>query len=162
MQWSEVINTPLLQDLPFKIEQNQFKQLVLTPVTNLRGHIQACLAATLLDTMPKGEVITECSIETSDGVKVADVVWASAAFIAEFGYATPYIKAPELCIEIVSPSNSTQEMALKTELYLARGAQEVWIVHEGAHIEIFTHTGQQEQSQFSDTLVNTMLQRLEP
>ena len=161
MQWSEVINNPLLQNLPFKIELNKFGQLLMSPASNLHGRVQVRLAATLLNNMPKGEVITECSIETSDGVKVADVVWASAAFIAEFGYTTPYIKAPELCIEIVSPSNSTQEMALKTELYLARGAQEVWIVHEGAQIEIFTHTGQQKQSQFSDTLVKTMLQHLE-
>ena len=88
------------------------------------------------------------------------MVWASAAFITEFGYSTPYIKAPELCIEIVSPSDSKQEMAQKTELYLARGAQEVWIVHEGAEIDIFTHTGQLTKSQFSENLVNTILQQL--
>ena len=51
-------------------------------------------------------------------------------------------------------------MSQKTELYLARGAQEVWIVYEGAQIEIYTHTGQQSKSKFSDTLVKTMLERL--
>ena len=71
-----------------------------------------------------------------------------------------FIKAPELCIEIVPPSNAKQEMDEKTDLYLARGAQEVWIVYEGAQIDIFTHTGQQSKSQFSDTLVNTMLEQL--
>lgn len=69
-----------------------------------------------------GEVITKCSIQTSDDVKVAEVAWASAIFIAEFGYATPYPKAPELCVEIVSPSNSKQEISEKVELYLAKGA----------------------------------------
>ena len=160
MQWSEVISNPLLQNLPFKIELNKFGQLLMSPASNLHGRVQVRLAAALLNGMPKGEVITECSIETSDGVKVADVVWASAEFIVEFGYTTPYIKAPELCIEIVSPSDSKQEVAQKTELYLARGAQEVWIVHEGAEIDIFTHTGQLTKSQFSDDLVNTMLQQL--
>lgn len=160
MQWSEVISNPLLQNLPFKIELNKFGQLLMSPASNLHGRVQVRLAAALLSKMPKGEVITECSIETSDGVKVADVIWASTEFITEFGYTTPYIKAPELCIEIVSPSNSKQEMSQKTELYLARGAQEVWIVHEGAQIEIYTHTGQQSKSQFSDTLVKTMLERL--
>ena len=151
MQWSEVISNPLLKNLPFKIELNQFGQLLMSPISKLHGLIKARLAAAVLNEMPKGEVITGSSIETSDGVKVADVVRASAAFIAEFGYSTPYIKAPELCIEVVSPSDSKQEMALKTELYLARGAQEVWIVHEGAEIDIFTHTGQLTKSQFSDT-----------
>lgn len=67
-------------------------------------------------------MITKCSIQTSDDVKVAEVAWASATFIAEFGYATPYPKAPELCVEIVSPSNSKQEISEKVELYLAKGA----------------------------------------
>ena len=87
--------------------------------------------------------------KTSEGVKVADVAWASAAFIAEFDYATPYPKAPELCVEIVSPSNSKIEIAEKVELYLAKGAQEVWVVYENNCMEIFTHVGQIEQSTFA-------------
>ena len=160
MQWSEVITNPLLQNLPFKIELNKFGKLLMSPASNLHGRVQGRLAAMLWNDMPEGEVITECSIETSDGVKVAEVVWASAAFIAEFGYATPYVKAPELCIEIVSPSNSKQEMEQKTDLYLARGAQEVWIVYEGTQIDIFTHRGQQTDSLFSDKLTKNILQQL--
>lgn len=67
-------------------------------------------------------MITKCSIQISDDVKVAEVAWASTTFIAEFGYATSYPKAPELCVEIVSPSNSKQEISEKVELYLAKGA----------------------------------------
>lgn len=37
----------------------------------------------------------ECSIQTSDSVKVADVAWASDAFIEYHGYETPYLRAPE-------------------------------------------------------------------
>ena len=89
MEWSEVITNPVLQNLPFKIELNKFGKLLMSPASNLHGRVQGRLAATLWNDMPEGEVITECSIETSDGVKVAYVVWASAAFIAEFGYANP-------------------------------------------------------------------------
>ncbi len=160
MQWSEVISNPLLQSLPFKIELNKFGKLLMSLASNLHGRVQGRLAAMLWNNMPEGEVITECSIETSDGVKVADVAWASTLFITEFGYATPYIKAPELCIEIVSPSNSKQEMDQKTDLYLARGAQEVWIIYEDTQIDIFTHMGQQTKSQFSDTLAKSLLQQL--
>ena len=67
MQWSEVISNPQLQNLPFKIELNKFGQLVMSPASNLRGRIQVRLAAALLNDMPKGEVITGCSIETPDG-----------------------------------------------------------------------------------------------
>jgi len=160
MQWSEVLGNQHLKDLPFKIELNEFGKILMTPRSNLQGSIQARVAATLLNDMPEGEVITECSIDTSDGVKVVDVVWASTNFMTEFGYDTPYKKAPELCVEIVSSSNSKKEMKQKTELYLAKGAQEVWVVYENTSIDIFTHTGKQEQSQFSASLVETILQQL--
>ena len=160
MQWSEVISDPLLQNLPFKIELNKFGKLLMSPASNSHGRIQGRLAATLWNNMPEGEVITECSIDTSDGVKVADIAWASALFVSEFGYITPYTKAPELCVEIVSPSNSKQEMANKTDLYLAKGAQEVWIIYGNSCIDIFTHSGQQNNSQFSELLTHTILQQL--
>lgn len=141
MEWAEVIDNPLLQNLPFKIELNKFGKLLMSPASNRHGRIQGRLAGLLWNSLPGGEVITECSIQTSDGVKVADVVWASAEFIAEFGYATPYPKAPELCIEIVSPSNSTAELLEKVQLYLSKGAQEVWIAYDSGKLEVFTYTG---------------------
>ena len=61
-------------------------------------------------------------------MKVANVEWASGEFIATYGDTTPYPHAPEICVEIVSPSNTKAEMEHKVELYLAKGAHEVWIV----------------------------------
>lgn len=151
MEWAEVVDNPLLQNLPFKIELNKFGKLLMSPASNSHGRFQGRIAGALWQKQPQpaGEVITECSIQTSDGVKVADVAWASAAFIAEFGYTTPYPKAPELCVEIVSPSNSKAEITEKVELYLARGAQEVWVVYEDSRLEVFTHTGQVAESRFA-------------
>jgi Uma2 family endonuclease len=77
----------------------------------------ATRAVNLVNKLLGEEVITECSIQTSDGVNVADVVWASDAFIRQFAYETLYMSAPELCIEIVSPANA--EISGKMELYLA-------------------------------------------
>ncbi len=149
MEWSEVIANPLLQNLPFKIELNKFGKLLMSPASNNHGMIQGQLAGALWSKHPDGKVITECSVQTTDGVKVADVAWASAGFIAEFGYATPYPKAPELCVEIVSPSNAKIEIAEKVDLYLARGAQEVWVVYGDERLEVFTHTGRVADSAFS-------------
>lgn len=111
-----------MQNHPFKIELNKFGKLLISPASNSHGRYQGRIAGALSQQRPEGEVITKCSIQTSDDVKVAEVAWASATFIAEFGYATPYPKAPELCVEIVSPSNSKQEISEKVELYLAKGA----------------------------------------
>lgn len=148
MEWSEVIHNPFLQDLPFKIELNKFGKLLMSPASNSHGRFQGRIAGLLWQGLPKGEVITECSVQTSEGVKVADVAWASAEFIAEFAYATPYPKAPEICVEIVSPSNSKLEISEKVDLYLAKGAKEVWVVYLDNRLEIFSHVGLVEQSIF--------------
>lgn len=148
MEWSEVIHNPFLKDLPFKIELNKFGKLLMSPASNSHGRFQGRIAGLLWQGLPDGEVITECSVQTSEGVKVADVAWASAEFIAEFAYATPYPKAPEICVEIVSPSNSKLEISEKVDLYLAKGAKEVWVVYLDNRLEIFSHVGLVEQSIF--------------
>jgi Uma2 family endonuclease len=148
MEWSEVIHNPFLQDLPFKIELNKFGKLLMSPASNSHGRFQGRIAGLLWQGLPKGEVITECSVQTSEGVKVADVAWASAEFIAEFAYATPYPKAPEICVEIVSPSNSKLEINETVDLYLAKGAKEVWVVYLDNRLDIFSYVGLVEQSIF--------------
>lgn len=147
MQWSEVINNPLLQNLPFKIELNRFGKVLMSPASNEHGRVQMKIGNQLINTLPDGEVIAECSIQTPDGVKVADVAWASHQFIKTYAYITPYPKAPEICVEIVSPSNSKLEISEKVELYLAQGAHEVWIVYIDGGVNIFTNTGPLEKSQ---------------
>jgi Uma2 family endonuclease len=139
MEWAEVLSNPLLQNLPFKIELNRFGAILMSPASNRHGRIQGRMAANLINKLPGGEVITECSIQTSEGVKVADVAWASDEFIRQFAYATPYPKAPELCIEIVSPSNAKAEISGKVDLHLAKGAQEVWVISEDGSAAIFSH-----------------------
>jgi Uma2 family endonuclease len=147
MTWDEVINHPSLRDLPFKIETNKFGQILMSPASNKHGITQFDVGYEIRRRKKSGKIINECSIETSDGVKVADVAWASDEFIAEFGEVTPFPKAPEICVEVVSPSNSKLEIEQKVELYLACGAQEVWVVNNKKEISFFAHTGKLKKSQ---------------
>jgi Uma2 family endonuclease len=146
MQWSEVIDNPYFKNLPFKIELNRYRKVEMTPASNKRGRLQAYIGALLERKLKKGEVLTECSIQTTDGVKVTDIAWCSKAFIKQYGYETPYSHAPELCIEIVSHSNSKEEMTNKVQLYLQAGAEEVWIVWENGIVDYYDKTGKLEQS----------------
>jgi Uma2 family endonuclease len=146
MQWSEVIVSPYLQDLPFKIELNRYGKIEMSPASNQHNYIQFELATLLKRKLKKGKTFSECSIATTEGVKVADVVWCSKEFIQQHGFNTPYSIAPEICIEVVSPSNSKEEMYNKVKLYLAAGAKEVWIYWESGKIEFFNLAGQIEQS----------------
>ncbi|MBI3154381.1 MAG: Uma2 family endonuclease [Burkholderiales bacterium] len=126
LTWDEVLANPHLQNLPFKIELNRWGRIEMSPASNRHGMVQVDVAAELRQ-RPGGRVIVECSIQTSDGVRVADVAWASDARLARFGEATPFPGAPELCVEIMSPTNSWAEMHMKAALYLEAGAEEVWI-----------------------------------
>jgi Uma2 family endonuclease len=129
MQWHQVLTNPALKNLPFKIELDRLGQLLMSPASNAHGAIQADLAAMLKSKFKqRGRVYSECSIQTQDGVRVADVASVSDTFVAAHADATPFPSAPELCVEIVSPSNSKAAIAHKVQLYFAQGAQEVWVV----------------------------------
>ena len=148
MKWSEVVDNPMFTNLPFKIELTRFGKLLMSPASNAHGRMQSRISAYLLQRRPDGEVITECSIATADGVKVADIAWLSSDFVAKYGFATPYPAAPELCIEILSPSNTWVEMRDKVTCYLNAGAQEVWLVHNLERIDIYHHEGPSHYSLF--------------
>ena len=142
MEWANVINNPYLKNLPFKIELNKWGKVLMSPASNNHGRIQYEVGAYIDKHKVGGKIIMECSIQTSDGVKVADVAWASDAFIERHGYETPYLRAPEICVEITSPSNSKDEIEEKVQLYLARGAVEVWVADDTGSISFYSYEGQ--------------------
>ena len=149
LRWAEVMGDPTLQDLPYKIELNVRGKIEMSPASNLHGRLQARLATALATQLPGGEAITECSILTEIGVRVPDVAWASTTFLEAHGNSTPFPRAPEICVEIKSPSNSDDEMKEKIQAYLAAGATEVLIVGEDGSIEYHDRGGKQERSSFN-------------
>lgn len=114
MEWNQVLEHPSLQNIPFKVELNEWGKIVMTPASNLHGNLQMKIAMKLMQLLNEGEVSVEVSIQTSKNVKVADVAWASADFISQHGFETPYSMAPEICVEVISPGN-TQGKWLKRE-----------------------------------------------
>lgn len=131
MKWRELVENPQLQDLPYKIETNEWGQIVMTPTRNIHGAYQFRIANLLDDLMQQyeqqGVVVTESAVQTSKGTKVADVAWFSVERwrIVEDEYAASV--APEICVEVISPGNSTGEIKRKRQLYFAAGAVEVWV-----------------------------------
>jgi Uma2 family endonuclease len=140
--WNRVLRDPSLQDLPYKIETNEFGQIVMTPATNAHGGFQFEIGRLLYSLMTGGKVQMECSIATRKGVKVADVVWRSDEFLALHGEITPYPNAPEICVEVVSPSNSRKEQERKRTLYFERGAKEVWFSSKTGAMRFFAAEGE--------------------
>ena len=91
---------------------------------------------------------------TAIGVLVADVAWGSIEFMRQHGNETPFTAAPEVCIEIASPSNSSKELTDKVAAYLAAGAAEAWVIYpQSKRVEFFTAAGPQSRSNFEIDVV---------
>lgn len=147
-RWHEALRDPSLQDLPYKIEINAWGKLEMSPASNRHGRLQVEVATELKRQLPDGLVITECSILTRIGIRVSDVVWASAEFMKDYGEITPYVRAPEICVEIISPSNVQAEIEEKRGAYFAAGAREVWLVAEAGTIRYFGPAGERATSDY--------------
>lgn len=146
MQWTEILQDQSLYDLPYKIELNRWGQIVMSPPSNKHGRYQFKIGWVLSSQIPGGTVITECCIQTDDGVQVPDVVWCSQEFVQKYGDETPFPEAPEICVEVVSPSNTMQQMQAKMMRYFHRGAKECWLVGESGQVRFFVPEGEQQTS----------------
>jgi len=147
MNWQQVVADPNLKDLPYKIELNEWGQIVMTPARLIHGRHQAMIAALLSQLMQQaGEVITECAVQTSQGTKVADVAWFSLARWHQVQDELDASIAPEICVEIISPGNSTDEMKHKRKLYFEAGATEVWICDAKGKVRFYNVAGESSES----------------
>jgi Uma2 family endonuclease len=146
MEWREVVEHPSLQDLPFKIETNQWGEIVMTPATLGHSKYQRRIIK-WFDGFQQGDVLPECPIQTSEGVKVADVAWGSIDFFKRNQGDMPCLpESPEIVIEVKSSSNTDNEMERKKGLYFQAGAKEVWFCDKQGTMRFFNPQGELERS----------------
>jgi Putative restriction endonuclease len=84
LRWAELCSDPLLRDLPGKIELNAYGVIEMSPASNRHALAQAEISNSLAQQLTAGKTLVECSIATSDGVRVPDVAWASSEFLARY------------------------------------------------------------------------------
>ena len=127
-RWSELQSDQDLARLPYTIETDRFGRVIMSPPP-ASDHTKrvARISRHLHELFPQGEVLAETAISTTDGVKVTDAAWLSPGRTQELDAGPCLLRAPEICIEVLSPSNSQLEMAEKRALYFEAGAAEVWI-----------------------------------
>jgi Uma2 family endonuclease len=138
MNWQEVCEHPSLQDLPFKIELDENGKVIMSPAKVYHSFFQSEIAFLIHSLLKEGKTLTECAIKTGKGTKVADVAWASSDVWVVIRTQTEASIAPEICVEIISNSNTQKEMAEKRQLYFAAGAQEVWMCNEQGDMSFFS------------------------
>lgn len=127
MRYRDLCEDVRFANVPGKIELDVWGRILMSPASNYHSALQTSLAGRLAAL--GGRALVEASVLTSAGVLVADVAWAGDEFLRRNGFETPYRQAPELCIEVASPSNSRKELSEKIAAYLSAGAEESWIVY---------------------------------
>jgi Uma2 family endonuclease len=147
-RWDELCRDPSLQDLPYKIELNAWGKVEMSPASVQHAWLQAAVTTELKAQLPDGLAMTECPVLTRIGVRVPDVVWASAEFMKKHQGRSPLPSAPEICVEVFSPGNVKAEITEKTAAYFAAGAREVWHVAQDGSVRFFDRSGEIAQSRF--------------
>jgi len=126
--WECVSADEKLARLNYRIETDKHGQLIMSPLpAPSHGKKQMDIGYILNTLKTNGEVISECPISTTGGVKAADVAWCSDEVWKSTEDQNCLVTCPELCIEVLSPSNTKSEIEEKKQLYFDGGAQEVWI-----------------------------------
>jgi len=137
-RWSELLVNPELEKIEGRIETDRFGQIIMSPLpAPAHGRYQAAILLELNRVMDGGTVLPECPISTPEGVKGADVVWISNQRFAPMENDVCLSTAPEICVEVLSPSNSKGEIDEKKRLYFESGASEVWICDRGGRLMFY-------------------------
>jgi hypothetical protein len=71
-----------------------------------QGNQQNEIGFLLRTLLPQGQVVAECPLSTSDGVKAIDVAWLAPERRQEVRSVSCLVRAPEICVEVLSPSNT--------------------------------------------------------
>lgn len=140
--WSRILEDPRFEDLPYKVETNASGQIILSPHKSDHSYRQGDLMRLLAVHLPNGRIAAELAIQTSGGIKVPDVTWASHERYASTKAADPPSVAPELVIEVLSASNTRREMEEKRGFYFAAGAREVWTCDPQGRMAFYDDSGE--------------------
>jgi Uma2 family endonuclease len=128
MTWAEVCEDKFLNSIDWRIETDRFGNIVMSPPPRSRhAEYQGEILRLLLRELKDRFALPECPIETSEGVKATDVAWVSRERRASRDNDPAYLIAPEICVEVMSPSNSPEELEERRRLFFEKGAIEFWV-----------------------------------
>ncbi len=142
MDWQAVCEHHSLQNLPFKIELDENGKIIMSPVKVIHSLLQGEIEYLLRSLAKTGKTLPECAINTRKGTKVADVAWVSFERLTSIKNEVACSIAPEICVEVMSDSNTAGEMQEKKALYFAAGAVEFWLCDELGVMTFYSHQGE--------------------
>ena len=143
MTWEEICEDPVVASLPYRVESDQWGNIIMSPPPGMNHSRQQSKIIHLLDRLLKGgEALAEFPLQTSKGVKGIDAVWISTKKLSRQTKPDDVASiAPEICVEVISPSNQRGEIEQKMTLYFERGALECWTCDQKGKITFFNPAG---------------------
>ena len=142
-RWRDFAVAP---ESPDRYELNEFGELILSPRPTT-GHQAVAFEVGLQITGCLGpRAATEIAVLTDRGIRVPDVIWMPSERWAACKGQSPLEVVPDVCVEVLSPSNTREEIEMKVGAYLRGGAHEVYVVGLKGEIEIFGPKGKRDSS----------------
>ena len=135
----------------------------LTPPGVRHGRIQARMARLLeefVDRSRLGDFVTTESgyrlRSEPDTVRAPDVAVVSAARVADYEDEIGYLPfAPDLAVEVVSPSDSFADVETKARMWLEHGTRMVWVVEPDSRRVLVYETGKDRRDLALDEVLET-------
>jgi Uma2 family endonuclease len=148
-RWNELAADP---ESPDYFELNEFGELIMSPKPTVGHQRVGSAVAHRLRQQLGGEAVTEVSVLTDRGVRAPDVVWMPTERWNACKGRSPLQTVPDVCVEVISPSNTREEIAMKVGAYLRGGASEVIVIGLKGDVEFFGSEGKRTASALSVSL----------
>jgi Uma2 family endonuclease len=146
-RWTEILADSELAKLPNRIETDRHGHIIMSPPPAFtHADRQGQIADLLKSHLPNGRTLPECPLSTADGIKAVDLVWLDGGRTELLERPLALTRAPEICVEILSPSNTQAEIDEKRALYFDAGAAEVWICNLDGSMSFFSGVHHQQSS----------------
>ncbi len=126
-RWREILDDPRFANFVGKIDLDRWGRIVVLLVNTEHGGLAGELSH-LLRSQLGGRTLVEVGVRTKEGIFAPDVAWCSDRYWSERRDQSPLEVAPELCVEIASPSNTLIDLRSKAKAYIDSGARESRIV----------------------------------
>jgi Uma2 family endonuclease len=90
-----------------------------------------------------GEVTMETDFKLTEGtIRIPDIAFVSADRLAGIDPRQRLEGAPDLAVEVASPSDDPDDLVLKAQQYIATGSKAVWVIYPEARLAYLYKPGE--------------------
>lgn len=137
-RWKEICADPQVLAIEGRVESDTHGHILMSPPPAFEhSQLQYRIARLLGELLGHDGASTECPVSTIKGIRAIDSVWISAERREQALRSGVLVIAPEICVEVLSPGNTRNEMEEKRALLFQSGADEVWFCDSKKRMSFF-------------------------